>query len=85
MAPIQNGKLRLTLNCLVLHGTIPSSIIRSSAIFVYVICLHHMTIVIFVYISKVKVRLTVLHGAILSAESRSSAIIVYVICLHIKR
>ena len=37
-------------NCLVLHGTIPSSIIRSSAIFVYI---RHF------YISEVKGRLNV--------------------------
>jgi len=84
MAVTQNGKLRLALNCLVLHGAIPSSIIRSSATFVYVICLHHLTIAIFVYISKVKVGLMVLHGAILSAIIMSSAIFVYVICLHIR-
>jgi len=82
MALIQNGKLRLALNCLVLHGAIWSSIVKSSAVCVYVIFLHHVTIAIFVYISKVKVSLMVLHGAILRAIIRSSAIFVYVICLH---
>jgi len=83
MALIQNGKLRLPPNCLILHGEIPSSIIRSSTTFVNVVCLHHVTIAIFVYISKVKDRLMVLHGAILSAIIRSTATFVYVICLHI--
>ena len=39
------------------------------------ICLHHVTIAIFVYISEVKVRI----GAILSTIIRSAAIIVYII------
>ena len=49
MTLIENGGLGLAPNCLVLHGAIPSSIIRSSAIFVksYV-----YTITIFVYVSK---------------------------------
>jgi hypothetical protein len=55
----------------------------ASTTFVNVVCLHHVTIAIFVYISKVKVRLMVLHGAILSAIIRSTATFVYVICLHI--
>jgi len=42
----------------------------------YVICLHHVTSTIFVYISEAKVRL----GAILSSISRSSAMFVYVLC-----
>ena len=41
----------------------------------YVICLHHVTKAIFVYISDVKIRL----DAILSAIIRSSAIFVYIL------
>jgi len=37
MALIQNGRLGLAPKSLVLHGTIRSSIIRSSALFVYIL------------------------------------------------
>jgi len=75
MAFIQNGAFGLAPSCLVLHGEIPSSIIRLSAIFVWVICLYHGHIF---YTSKVKVRLSAIPSAIIS----SSAIFVYVQCLQ---
>jgi len=77
MALIQNGGPETWVNAhsKTIAGAILSAIIRSSAILFlyYVICLHHVAIAIFVYLSEINVML----GATLSPEIRSLALIVY--------